>query len=265
MTTYAPKLYLSPISLPDASRGGVTVRHKGLPAGEEVVVVSMREALLSGRAPAVAKLVHPLVVTELHEEAYGCWMTDHPQELNQIADMLAKIKPHGDVLVGGLGLGVLAKTLTTLPAVRSVTVVERNPDIIALCASDGYRVVEADIGTYLKATETRFDFYLLDTWQANSEGTWFEEVLPLRRAIRNKWGKVPTIHGWMEGAMQSQVLRALMTYTQPHWWYQHLPIPMGPGRAREFVRDVGLPRWEAKYGRIIDETREEITLSRATL
>ncbi len=155
------------------------------------------------------------------------------------------------MLVGGLGLGVLASQVAAFPGVTETVVVERSPDVIALCARPGYRVVEADVGAYLAEHQGAFDYYLLDTWRGTNEGTWFEDVLPLRRTIRRRWGRRPIVHCWAEDIMQGQLLRSL-THTVPHWYYTYLPVPMPLPAARRFLRDVGLPAWERRYGAAID-------------
>ena len=57
-------------------------------------------------------------------------MTDLPEELNQIEEMLYHVKPQGRVLVGGLGLGIVAKRLTEIIGVKQVVVVEKAKEII---------------------------------------------------------------------------------------------------------------------------------------
>jgi len=204
-----------------------------------------------GITPAFGKVEEPLRVHELVHDDHGLWMTDLPEELNQIAELMHDVDPKGSVLVGGLGLGITAKTLVTRQGVTDVTVVERDRHVVKLCARKGYRVAVSDIGKYLRATRERFDYYLLDTWQGTSESTWWGQVMPLRRVIRQRWGAGPVVHCWAEDIMLGQVVRTLTT-KPPHWCYAGLPMPMGEVEAERFVRDVGLPSWEARYGAIVD-------------
>ena len=266
MFTPSPKRtaewYASPLALPESKSGTMQIRHVTLPVGQMVPVVGMRQALLRGDIPVFAKLRSPLRIHELRDED-GIWMTDRPEELNQIAEMLATVKPHGHVLVGGLGLGIVAHIVSRLPAVQSTTVIERSADVVRLCAEQavigkgGYYVWTDDIRDYLARTDARYDFYLLDTWRGTNEGTWWTEVLPLRRVIRRRWGRYrPVVHCWAEDIMLGQITRSLMT-AQPHWWMTYLPVPMTAAAARRFVQNVGTPAWERRYGDAVDRYAAE--------
>ena len=245
---YEPAWYPSPIDLPEASSGKVQIRHSIIKAGEKTPVVGMRQAFLRGTRPSSAVLSAPLRIHELVHEDHGMWMTDLPEELNQIEELLFTVKPTGSVLIGGLGLGILPMQVANRIEVSDVTVIELDEDVIKLCANGAdFDVVEADITDYLRTTSEHFDFYLLDTWQGTNEGTWWEEVMPLRRLIRQRWGKRPVVHCWAEDIMQGQIFQALTT-KPPHWYTTHLPVPMYEKEARSFLRNVGLPAWERKYG-----------------
>lgn len=251
---YQPALYSSPIDLPERTQGKVSVKHHIYK--KEVTVVSMREMVTRGAHPCKATLSQPLRVHELIEEGHGLWMSDHPQELNQIAEMLFYLRPRGRVLVGGLGLGIVAETLSTQrPDVKRVTVVEKSANVIALCSTNHYEVVKEDILNFLwhHPTTDSFDYYLLDTWCGTNEGTWWDTVLPLRRAIRNRFGKKPVIHCWAEDQMQGQVRRQLTRLDLPaHWYYQEPYIHLSDPAAKWFLRYVGTPEWETKYGAAYD-------------
>lgn len=250
---YRPQLYKSPIDMPEAACGKVRIRHRQVPVGEVLPVVGMRQALVRGIMQASYRTKAPMVIHELVHEDHGCWMTDNPEELNQIAEMLHDVNPTGRVLVGGLGLGILASTLAEREGVESVTVVEIDPDVATLCARPGYELVVQDLREFLENTPSKFDCYVLDTWQATNEGTWWSTVMPLRRLIRRRWGNRPTVHCWAEDIMRGQILRSLTT-KPPHWYYDGLPMPMSQGRAIRFLDGIGTPEWEKEYGATIDRT-----------
>jgi hypothetical protein len=194
-------------------------------------------------------------IHELYHDEHGLWMTDRPEELNQIGELVHSVNLHGGVLIGGLGLGVLARVVTDHSLVTDVTVIELDPDVIKLCSGSGYRVIQADVAKYLKESSEHYDFYLLDTWQSTSEGTWWNDVMPMRRTIRNRWGGKPVIHCWAEDIMVGQLTRALMG--RPHWYYENL-APMTLRDVRRFTRDVGLPTWEKRWGAIVDANFKRI-------
>jgi len=258
MKKFQPALYNSPIDLPEGVSGKVSIVHRTIE--EKVPVIGMRQAILRGLCPTTGVLAAPRRIHELREEGQGVWMTDQPEELNQIAEMMATVDPRGDVLVGGLGLGIVAATLATRVGMDRIVVVERSADVIKLCHPplrepdpDDYEVVRADVLAYLLDSATpRFDFYLLDTWQGTSESTWWEEVMPLKRAIRKRWGGDPIIHCWAEDIMDGQIQRAVACGNRT-WYYECLPEVMSPASIKRFTRDVGRPEWEKRYGAALDD------------
>lgn len=260
--TYDAQWYHSPIDLPERTSGSISIRHRIIPKGKEVTIVSMRQALLRGIRPVMGKTEVPLRIHELVEEKENykaLWMTDLPEELNQIGEMVESVDPQGKVLVGGLGLGILAATVAQRPGVDKVVVVERSEDVIKLTSNPGlYTTVNSDIRKFLETTRQKFDYYLLDTWTGTNEGTWWHEVMPLRRIIRQRWGFKPTIHGWAEDIMWGQIYRSLTHHTVPHWFYSYLPVPMSGDEANVFLNTVGLPSWEKKYGAAVDRYTNEM-------
>lgn len=244
---YEPALYRSPISLPERAVGKLSVRHRIV--RDEVPIIGIRQALMCGRTALTAKLTEPLRVHELFEEDRGVWMTDLPEELNQIAEALWNVQPEGRVLVGGLGLGLLAAALSERDGVDEVVVVERSPEVIELCAQDGYEVVQADIGEYLRTKDPGFDCYMLDTWQGTNEATWWSDVFPLRRTIRQRWDAGPKVHCWAEDIMLGQV-RASLLQPHRHWKYAKLPL-MTPDEADLFLTSIGTPAWERDFAALV--------------
>jgi hypothetical protein len=171
------------------------------------------------------------------------------------------------VLVGGLGLGILASILAQRPFIDGVVVVERSPEVIELCAGKGYEIVQGDIYDYLRKHSSPFDCYMLDTWQGTGEMAWWEQVMPARRIIRNRFGMAPRIHCWAEDIMVGQANRALamkdriaelkalgarMPSNPRHWLHPALPL-MDEKEARWFTAAVGTKRWEEKYGKLLTE------------
>ncbi len=255
---YEPAWHASPVVLPEASSGKAQIRHRILKAGEKVSIIGMRQAYLRGTRPACTLLPEPLLVHELTHEDHGVWMTDLPEELNQIAELLFNVRPTGRVLVGGLGLGILPSAVTGCEGVEQVIVIELDEDVINLCAKGTYCdvIIKMDIIDYLRTTSEHFDYYLLDTWQGTGECTWWEDVMPLRRLIRGRWGTRPVVHCWAEDIMQGQIFRNL-THCPPHWYTKYLSVPMPENEARAFLRNVGWPSWERKYGEAVDSAIAE--------
>lgn len=249
-----PEFYRSPIDLSEGRSGVVSIQHRLL-AGT-APIIGTRQAFLRGCWPVCAVLNDPLRVHDLLEDDQGVWMSDTPEELNQIAEALHVVRPAGTVLVGGLGLGVMATTLVALSFVERVVVVERSADVIALCAGSGYEVVHADLREYLLTCPEPFDFWMLDTWRGTSETTWWEEVLPLRRIIANRFGR-QQVHCWAEDIMLGQVVPAAACGAGFNWYYKAIPHNPAPDQLRRFFRDIGLPTWERRHGDAVNDVLAE--------
>lgn len=246
--SYEPAWYQTPIDVAPAKSGRMRVRHRTLTG--ETPIVGWRQAVLRGVRPVKAMLKNPLRIHELVEDGRGVWMSDLPEELNQIHEAVHRARPRGRVLVGGLGLGILPAVLRSIADVAEIVVVECSKDVIALCRAPGYRVVRADLYRYLRDERTLFDCYMLDTWTGTGEIAWWREVLPLRRLIRRRQGLTPTIHCWAEDIMWGQVKKTL-TRPEPHWFARGLPTGMTGARAERFKDEAGTPRWEKDHGRFL--------------
>lgn len=103
----------------------------------------------------------------------GVVMSDTDLELRSNMDAVLDAK--GDVLIGGLGLGMITLPILAKPHVRSVLVVELRqevidlvrPHIVKAAGADGpkLQVVQGDIRTWQPATKGRqFDYIYFDIW-----------------------------------------------------------------------------------------------------
>ncbi len=120
------------------------------------------------------------------EYSYPCvcedgreWMLITPNEINTMKKPISRA--HGKVLTFGLGLGYFAYMAACKDDVSSVTVVERDCDVISLFRShilpqmrckDKIRIVEADAHMYAKDTmkDEKYDFVFCDIWHDPSDG-----------------------------------------------------------------------------------------------
>lgn len=257
-----PKVFqrspVSPIDLPEGRSGRVVLSHRFV---DEVDIVSLREAFTTGRRPQRARCDPPLLVHSLSQEDHGVWMTDLPIEIRQAEEGIAKVLPKvefktGRVLIGGLGLGIVPAFLSKDPYVREIDVVEINEDVINLCTPEvaPFQVIHDDVFEFIgKLDRWEYDFAYLDTWQGTNEGTWWDEVFPLRRLIANRFGR-QTLFCWAEDIMRGQIVRRLQEIQEPeqcHWYYREgLGLPMTVSKAKAFLRNVGRPAWEKRYGHV---------------
>ena len=97
--------------------------------------------------------------------------TDMERNSNQDAVWAAS----GDVLVGGLGLGMVLLPMARKLAVKTITVIESSPDVVRLVVHPLRRaltpdqnqkvtVIRDDIRTWRPTPRTRYDLIYLDIW-----------------------------------------------------------------------------------------------------
>lgn len=196
----------SPVTWPENTAGDWSIRHKVYPAGATLDIIGMRAAILTGAKPIKLHLVSDWTVRELRN-GDGIVMSDHPHEL---ADHYPFYKAAcGNVLVGGLGLGYIAAKLSEKRIVKQITVVEKEADVIKLVApfmSEKIAIIHGDLFEYLRKNPDieSFDCAYYDIWTGTNEGTWVDNVVPLRRLTAGRAPKLP-VWCWQEDTMRGQI------------------------------------------------------------
>jgi len=102
---------------------------------------------------------------------------------------------HGDVLIAGLGIGMVLLAVQDLSSVSSVTVVEIEQEVIDLVKqqlplNQKVSIVQGDIFTF--ETTAKFDTIYFDIWDSICGYNW-EGMKKLQRRFRSKLKK----GGWM--------------------------------------------------------------------
>lgn len=126
------------------------------------------------------------------------------------------LKARGDVLVAGLGLGMVLIPILKKPEVLVVTVVEKNPDVIKLVErhvrrfvgknnSDKLTVVHDDIFSY-RPTQ-KFDVIYFDIWN-EIDGDNLPSIAKLHQKFKSKLkrsdGVKPWMNSWMANYLRSE-------------------------------------------------------------
>jgi hypothetical protein len=191
--------------IPEGELDRVKIEHVHHAPGSNLIVVSPRNAIFMDQRPTRLIFHQGYKEQQLSYEG-GVWMTDTPQEIWQM-DEIIKIA-NGNVVVGGLGLGIVSHLISLLNHnVKVVVTVEKDQRVIDL-VSDYIAHDVCDLSdihewldTFIPGTA---DFMFLDTWQSTGETTWFEQIVPLRRKCRTKI-EASNVLCWNEEEMMGQL------------------------------------------------------------
>jgi len=97
------------------------------------------------------------------------WMSDSPNEYYAMCDIVSRIKPP-NVLIGGLGLGLLIQLCLLRNDIKKITVVEKSPEVIHIIKpyinSPKVDIFNEDFIDYLsKKPEQHFTTIIADIWK----------------------------------------------------------------------------------------------------
>jgi len=142
----------------------------------ENTVIPSNSQLLSWKPSTGAyrhRFINPYPVTMLKEmkvadgEDNVLWMSDSPFETYTAFPFTRYA--YGDVLIAGLGLGIVPTLIARKPRVKSITVLEINKSVIQLVGNQldipNFTVIETDAWEYLESPATRkYDSIWGDIW-----------------------------------------------------------------------------------------------------
>lgn len=107
------------------------------------------------------------------------WMTLTPIDVDTVTEAIDEA--HGNVITFGLGLGYYTYMVSRKENVKSVTVIEKNPDVIKLFTDmilprftdkDKVKIINADAFLYAEniMPGEDYDYAFVDTWRDASDG-----------------------------------------------------------------------------------------------
>lgn len=113
-----------------------------------------------------------------------CVMSDTDMEKKTNMDFYCNA--HGDVLIGGLGIGMIVLAIQDLPEVKSITVIEKYPEVIDMVASqlnfnEKVKIICADIFQWKPEKGVMYDVSYIDIWNYINEDIYEEEMKPLKK------------------------------------------------------------------------------------
>lgn len=152
----------------------------------------------------------PVTSLEIREDkdkrVWWTWMVDDPPHFWSMQDYARN--SIGKVLVAGLGLGLVTHELLDNVDVDSITVVERNKDVITLISpllpkAEGvkFQVINKDFYDFIHESEEDFDRIIVDLWTSGSleetKKILDEEVLPFSYYLKIKYPDASIVfHGF---------------------------------------------------------------------
>ena len=214
------------LKLPDDKGSGawqLTTHH--VKKGDELLVIDFREAFITGKAEVKARAPKAFKIHFLTEDG-STVMSSMPREYRQMFTASRKLR--GNVLIGGLGLGLITVLASQKKEVKSITIVEKENDVISLVGPSVTKLAKVDgiflggLFYYLENTKKKFDTAFYDIWTGTSEYDWITYVVPLRRLSARAGLRPSSIVCWMEGVMVGQIVKsfthALFVKDHDHWW-----------------------------------------------
>lgn len=106
--------------------------------------------------------------------------TDMEKRTNQEFVMNA----HGDVVIGGLGIGLILMAIQDKEDVRTITVLERSKEIIQMVGeqlplNEKVKIIETDVFEWKPSEKDCFNTIYMDIWAYINEDVYYNEMLPL--------------------------------------------------------------------------------------
>lgn len=201
--------------VPAGVRGDVTVEHMTITDGGGIHAMLHGNGTTNGTY-AILKI-----------KGHGVVMSD--TDMERRSNLTAILNAKGDVLIGGLGLGMIVCPMLRNPAVRTITVIELNPDVIAVTepavrrwgqanvgaerVRDVLAVVQGDVFTWKPAKGQKFDAIYFDVWPDICDDN-LDGIAKLHN--RAKSWKRPG--GWMN-SWQADNLRSRRRSDRGRWGY----------------------------------------------
>lgn len=108
-------------------------------------------------------------------------MTDTLMEWNTNKGFISS--SHGDVFIGGLGIGMVIMAIQDNPNIRSITVVEKSDDVISIVKpqlplNQKVCIIQGDVFTYIP--DNKYDMIYLDIWHEVSSEIFIKQMIPLK-------------------------------------------------------------------------------------
>ena len=115
-----------------------------------------------------------------------CVMSDTQMEKKTNRDFV--MKANGDVFIAGLGIGMIVLPIQEKEDVRSITILEKYPEVIELVGNqlplnEKVKILQGDVFDYEFPKGTKFDTIYFDIWNYVNKDV-YEEMKVLKKRYR---------------------------------------------------------------------------------
>jgi hypothetical protein len=119
-------------------------------------------------------------------DRYDCVMSDTPMEKRTNIQFVTNA--NGDVFIAGLGIGMILLAIQDKEEVKSITVLEKFPEVIELVGkqlplNEKVKIIQGDVFTYDFPKGTKFDTIYFDIWNYINSDV-YEEMKELKKKYR---------------------------------------------------------------------------------
>lgn len=171
------------------------------------------EMMRNARTPFMVRGLKPdFKYKRLVLKGEGVMMSDTPMERNTNYEFLHKA--NGDVIVFGLGLGLIILPLLSDPEIKSIKVVELDQSLINLISpilkqydkKNKLSIVQGDCFKYVPEKGSKFDTVYFDIWLSITDDN-YEEQKKLERGFRkflNKDNPNKFMDSWMKSYYKNE-------------------------------------------------------------
>lgn len=93
---------------------------------------------------------------------------------------------YGDVLIGGLGIGMIILAIQNKPEVKSITIIEKNQEVIDMIApqlkfNDKVKIIRADVFEWKPDPGVKYDVSYMDIWNGINKDIYEKQMKPLKK------------------------------------------------------------------------------------
>ena len=173
----------------------------------------------------VAGLKANFEYVKLFRKKDGIWMSDTPMERNSDNGFIQDA--NGDVLIFGLGLGLIVFPLLEKESVKSIKVVELNQEIIDLVCpyiwakdtQNKFSIVQGDAYEHHKIDNQKYDCVYGDIWRDISTDN-YESMKTLTKNWKNRINRSNEnsfIDHWLKGFLLDEIKKE-KRQSRPNWW-----------------------------------------------